>query len=171
MNGHTAKQNTDKTYFEKLFMEYSDVIYRLCLFKTSRKSVAQDLTQDAFLGLWKAIESGKEINKPKQYLYQITRNLIVDYYKSKKTVSLDTLEEQGFDPADTESTPDVVAEAKLLREMIDRLDEHSREVLYMRFVEGLKVKEIAELLNISQNLVSIRIIRGKKKLNEKFRQQ
>ena len=73
--------------FEALFHEFSDVIYRLCLYKTSNESVAHDLTQETFLRLWKSMSSDKNIEKPKQYIYQIARNLIVDYYKSKKSVS------------------------------------------------------------------------------------
>lgn len=161
-------KQSNKDWFESLFQEYSDVIYRLCLYKTSDKNVANDLTQNTFLKLWKAICDDKEIEKPKQYIYQISRNLIVDYYKSKKAVSLDYMQENGFDPKSKEISPEDVAEVSLLRDAIDCLDEDFREVLYLRFVEGLGVNQISDMLGISENLVSVRINRGKTKLKEKF---
>lgn len=157
-----------KKRFEKIFQEYSDVIYRLCLYKTSKEDVAHDLTQETFLRLWKSMSSGRDIEKPKQYIYQIARNLIVDYYKRDETVSLDTLHEEGFDPREKGSTAEIISEVSILKKVIENLDQEFRDVVYMRFVEGMRVKEIAEILDISENLVSVRINRGKKKLQDKF---
>jgi len=162
------KQKINKKEFEKLFEKYSDVIYRLCLYRTSSKNVAYDLAQETFLKLWNTMFADKEIIKPKQYIYQIARNLIIDYYKTRKTVSLDTLEESGFDPPSIESSPELMTEIILLKESIENLDEEFRDVVYMRFVERMKVKDIAHILDISENLVSVRINRGKKMLKEKF---
>lgn len=165
------KQEKDNNQgnFEDLFQEYSDVIYRLCLYKTSKEDVAHDLTQETFLRLWKSISSNKEISKPKQYIYQIARNLIVDYYKSNKTVSLDELQEEGFEPRSNESSAELVSEISIIKEAIEALDQEFRDVVYMRFVESMKVNEIADVLDISENLASVRINRGKKKLQEKFK--
>jgi RNA polymerase sigma-70 factor (ECF subfamily) len=165
---HTKDTASACKDFEKLFQEYSDVIYRMCLYKTSSEQIAADLTQESFLRLWKTMCSDKEVEKPKQYIYQIARNLIIDHYKSKKMASLDALQEDGFEPASKESPTDALAEVSILTSAIEDLDQDFRDVVYMRFVEGLGVKEIAEVLAISENLVSVRISRGKKKLQEKF---
>jgi len=160
--------NELKSTFESIFTEYSDVIYRFCLYKTSDKNVAYDLTQDTFLRLWKAMLSGAEVEKPKQYVYQIARNLVIDYYKKAKAVSLDALEEEGFEPRETSVGAEIQSELILLREAIDKLEQDYREILYMRFIEDMGVNEIAETLGLSPNLVSVRINRGKKKLRELF---
>lgn len=159
-----------KADFEKLFEEYSDVIFRFCLYKTSDRQTAHDLTQDTFLRLWKAMNSGGQaIEKPKQYLYQIARNLVIDHYKKTKSVSLDALQEEGYDPQETGVlSADVLADISLLKKAIEDLEADYREVIYMRFVEGLGIEEIAENLNISANLVSVRINRGRKKLKAVF---
>lgn len=154
--------------FESLFAEYSDVIYRLCLYKTSDQSTAADLTQECFLRLWKSMNSGAEIERPKQYLYQIARNLVIDHYKKMKSVSLDALQEDGFDPKDDRANATNTSEVALLRKTIEALEEDYREVIYLRFVEDQGVGEIAETLGISPNLVSVRLNRGKKKLQDLF---
>ncbi|OHA85163.1 MAG: hypothetical protein A2408_03485 [Candidatus Yonathbacteria bacterium RIFOXYC1_FULL_52_10] len=164
-----AGKDNNRENFESLFQGYADVVYRLCLYKTSNEDVAHDLTQETFLRLWKTLSSGKEVTKPKQYIYQIARNLIVDYYKSDKAISLDELQEEGFDPRSNESSAEIVSDASILRAAIEALDKEFRDVVYMRFVEGMKVTEIAEILDISENLASVRINRGKEKLQEKFK--
>lgn len=159
-----------KADFEKLFAEYSDVIFRFCLYKTSDRQTAYDLTQDTFLRLWKAMNGGgQKIEKPKQYLYQIARNLVIDHYKKTKSLSLDALQEEGYDPQETGVlSADLLADISLLKKAIEDLEADYREVIYMRFVEGLGIEEIAENLNISTNLVSVRINRGRKKLMAVF---
>lgn len=167
MKDKQKKDNIGKK-FELLFKEYSDVVYRLCLYKTNKEDVAHDLTQETFLRLWKSISSEKDIDKPKQYIYQITRNLIVDYYKTDKTISLNVLQEEGFEPQSEECSVELMSDVSILKEVIETLDKEFRDVVYLRFIEGMGVKEIAEILDISENLVSVRINRGKKKLQEKF---
>lgn len=162
-------QKTDnRDDFEKIFQDYSDIVYRFCLYKTSDEEIAYDLTQETFFRFWRMMTLNKTIDKPKQYIYQIARNLIIDYYKKNKEVSLDTLQEDGFDPKDNTSSADLISEVRLLKDVIDSLDEEFREVIYMEFVEDMKVNEIAKILEISENLVSVRINRGKKILKEKF---
>lgn len=169
MKGAPTTQNELKARFEVLFAEYSDVIYRFCLYKTSDSQVAHDLTQDTFLRLWKAMASGKEVEKPKQYIYQIARNLVIDHYKKARALSLDQLGEDGFDPQDIRSVgADILSEIAILRESIEKLEEDYREVIYMRFIEDMGIEEIAEAMGISPNLVSVRINRGKKKLQTIF---
>lgn len=162
-----SKQN-NKDFFELLFKDYSDVIYRLCLYKTSDESVAHDLVQETFLRLWRIINSEREIEKPKQYIYQIARNLILDYYKSKKTLSLDLLQEKGYEPKSNENSQELQSEVFFLKQVIESLDEEFKDVMYMKFIEEIKVKDISEILGISENLVSVRINRGKKKIKDIF---
>ena len=169
MEGGSDNNRSDmKSVFESLFAEYSDVIYRLCLYKTSDQNIASDLTQECFLRLWRALTSQKPIEKPKQYLYQIARNLVIDHYKKMKSLSLDKLGEDGFDPADEQVNVGLPAEIALLKQAIESLEEDYKDVIYLRFVEDMGVGEIAEALKLSPNLVSVRLNRGKKKLQELF---
>ena len=160
--------NRIETEFEQLFHSYADVIYRLALYKTSHEDTARDITQEAFTRLWQTLKAGKELDRPKSYLYQIARNLITDHYKRKRSLSLDQLRDDGFDPAAQTGSTDLEAEISILRADIQSLEEEFQEAIYLRLVEGLKVKEIAEFLNVSENLVSVRINRGKKKLQAKW---
>ena len=157
-----------KQEFEELFHEYADVVYRLALYKTSDEDVARDITQETFLRLWKSMVSKGVVKKPKQYMYQIARNLIVDHYKRHQTSSLEVLEESGFELHIDTPSAETLTDAALLQSAIEKLEPEFRDVVYLRFVEEMKVKDIAEMLDISPNLVSVRINRGKKQLEERY---
>ena len=82
--------------------------------------------------------------------------------------SLDALiDDQGFsveDEQDGERTTIARAEMSRVRKALDRLDESYRDVILLRFTEGLPPKEIAKITGLSENVVSVRIHRGVEKL-------
>lgn len=154
-----------KKQFESLYEEQSDAIYRLCLYKTSNKQQAQDLVQESFIRLWNSISEGKQIDNLKAFLYQIARNLITDYYRKKKAVSLDSLQEQGFEPGNMEHEQiENQSEISIMVKVIEQLDEKYRDVVYLKLVEEMDITEIAKTLKITNNNATVRFHRGMKYL-------
>lgn len=154
-------ESTAKEQYLAAFDAHADSVFRFCLVKTSDPIVAEDLTQEAFVRLWQAMRAGRELAELRGFLFTIARNLIIDWYRKHKSVSLDAMTDTGFEPADRagESPETHAAHAEVLRVM-GQLDQEDREVLAMRFVEGMQPKEIAETLGISANLASVRIHRA-----------
>ena len=157
--------------FSELHERESDAIFRFCVLRVSRREVALDLTQDTFIRFWDKIARGEEIKNERAFLFTIARNLIIDWYRKEKPYSLDALEEPnenegsfGRQLAFEESTSEAETEAGLILKLINELDRQYREVVYMRFVEELKPREIGEIIGESPNVVSVRINRGLKAL-------
>ena len=153
--------------FEELFDAYSDVIFRLCLFKTSDQDVAHDLTQDVFTKLYEYLGTHKVPDNPKSFIYQMARNRIIDHYRKHTTDSLETIQEDGGQFAEGQYGHEQTihsAEYNLAIDAMHQLDETYREVLYLRLVEDYSVTEISEQLDITASNVSVRINRGKKQL-------
>lgn len=154
--------------FEEYFDLYNDVIYRLCLFKTSSEDVARDLTQDVFTKFFVYINQKPEPKNVKSFLYQMARNRIIDHYRKHKSDSLDVLEESGPGFAEESYGHEQTlnqAEYQIAIEAIKKLDEKYRDVLFMSLVEDYSIEEISENLNISKSNVSVRLNRGKKQLS------
>jgi len=163
------EQDNKKT--ESLFMEayeqYNDAIFRYCLFQVSNREQALDLAQDTFTKTWEYLVKGGKIDNVKAFLYRIATNAIIDYRRKKKSGSLDALMDVGFDtqeqrPVDHESQSD----GEIVRMTLAELDEKYRDVLTMRYINELSVKEIAESLGESENNVSVRIHRGIAKMKD-----
>jgi RNA polymerase sigma-70 factor (ECF subfamily) len=163
-----ANQNLN-TDFSKIYQEFSDAIFRYCLYQTSNREKALDLTQDTFVKTWEYLASGNKVDNLKAFLYKVAGNLIIDYRRKKKAESLDKMAEAGFDLRDESNLMEKTEEtfdSKLAVESLNKLDEKYRKVLMLRFVEDLSIKEIAKILKKSENSISVIIHRGTQKLKE-----
>ncbi|OGI69819.1 hypothetical protein A3A09_03460 [Candidatus Nomurabacteria bacterium RIFCSPLOWO2_01_FULL_42_20] len=166
-------ENTQRE-FVAVYDEFSDAIFRYCYIQTSDRDIARDLTQDTFMKAWEYLvnveHTRKKIEYMKAFLYKIATNLIIDYRRKKKpTVSLETLMEEGFDvgtPEKAQEKHEIVFEGEEAIKTLSQLDEKYRDVLTMRYVDDLSIKEIAEITGETENNVSVRIHRGLEKLRE-----
>lgn len=167
MNNQEIKEN-----FIQAYEEHSDAIFRFCLYKLYfDREKAKDLMQQTFTKTWDYISEGKEIDNLKAFLYKTARNLIIDYHRKKKEQSLENILDSGrqFGDSSTEEIHDKI-EVEKYKKLMQDLDEKYREAVMLRYVEELKPQEIAEILDISVNNVSVRIHRGLKKLKELIKQ-
>ncbi len=164
-----VSSNTEKEFL-KAYEDLSDALFRHCFFRVSDREIALDLVQETFFKVWRSISSGSEILNMKAVLFKTASNLIIDYYRKKKNVSLDEMQEDlNFDPVGegTESI-EKSAEWSIIRKTIDMLDEKYKEVMILRYVDGFSVGEVAEILGESENVVSVRIHRATARAKEIF---
>ena len=151
--------------FLACYEEHADAIFRQCFFKTSDREVAQDLTQDAFTKTWDYLAQGKSVDNLKSFIFTVANNCIKDWYKKHRATPESAFENSPFLTASDESqNSEVVAEAGLVIRLLDKLEERDRQVITLRFVEGLPPKEIAGILGERENTISVRITRALKKL-------
>jgi RNA polymerase sigma-70 factor, ECF subfamily len=162
-------QSSLKESFLQSFDAYSDAIFRFCLVKTSNKEMAEDLTQETFMRYWLSLKDGKAMTNTRSFLYTIANNLVIDWYRKKKASSLEVLEENGYEPPDT-GTPSALGNAQWheVLEVIQDLEDKDREVLLLRYVEGLDPKDIAEITQETANAISVRINRAIEKVQKKL---
>lgn len=162
-------QDALKQSFLETFDAYSDAIFRFCLVKTSNKELSEDLTQEVFMRYWNMLQEGKQMSNTRSFLYTVARNLVIDWYRKKKATSLDTLAESGFEAEDRKTfSPETDATVSEILAVVADLEEQDREVVMMRFVDGLEPKDIAEILQETPNAVSVRITRAIKKVQQKL---
>jgi RNA polymerase sigma-70 factor, ECF subfamily len=160
--------------FLSIYDTQADSVYRYCYIRTSQKEVSEDLTQEAFMRFWDCLSKGQDIQNHRAFLFTIVRRLIIDWYRKKKSQSLEALleqneyEESGLLPegSNVHDMYEHSAEARYLIGKIKELEPSYQQAVYFRFVEGLPPTEIAEILGESTNIISVRINRGIKKLRE-----
>ena len=152
--------------FLKAYDEYADALFRHCYFRVSSREVALDLTQDIFTKTWEYISQGKEVKNIKAFLFQVARNIVIDYYRKHKSVSLDKKIDDGSQFEDVQSKTQSLSEISHMLSALERLPEQYREVMRLRYVDDLPLSEIAEVIGEKENAVSVRIHRGVEKLKE-----
>lgn len=156
--------------FEAIYKKESDVIFRFCLLRVSNREQALDIVQETFLRLWKQMQEDTEILNERALLFTIVRHLIIDWYRKKKSFSLDAMafnsyegKEGGFDVLDESTTivnQELGVEGRYLIDQINNLEPTYREPIYLRYVEDLSPPEIGKILGITPNAASVRINRG-----------
>ena len=153
--------------FMKAYDELSDAIFRHCYFRIGDREIAKDLTQDAFIKSWQYIAGGSKVVNLKAFLYKVANNLIIDQYRKKKELSLDRLQETGFDPGfDERNKNDSYIDAKFAINTINELEDKYKDVILMRYIDDLSPKEIGQIIGESENNVSVRIHRGLKQIKD-----
>lgn len=154
-----------KNMFEEAYKEESDAIFRFCLVRVSSREQALDITQETFLRFWESLSSDKKILNNKAFLFTIARRLVIDWYRKKKSLSMEDISrgEEDFTLPDEETSENNLfmgVEGRYMLNKIKELSSSYREPLYFRFVEDLSPPEIAKILGISTNAASVRINRG-----------
>ena len=146
--------------------QFSDVIFRHCVFRLSDREKAKDATQETFIRLWNYVSEGKEVVNVRAFLYKIANNLIIDAYRRKEAFSLDQMrDEEGFDVGfETRAEIEIKDEYEHALKIIERLPDKYREALVMRHVDGLSVKDIARITGETENVISVRIHRAIEKV-------
>ncbi|TSC58862.1 MAG: RNA polymerase sigma factor, sigma-70 family [Candidatus Peregrinibacteria bacterium Greene0416_19] len=162
---HLHSSDRPEATFEQAFHEYRDGIFRHCYFHVFDREGALDLTQETFVKTWQYVAGGNDIENVQAFLYKVATNLIYNDARRKKALSLETLQEEGFDPPshDENLARDVIAEERVLR-VLQKIEEPYRSAVTLRFIEGLQPAEIAEATGETANTISVRINRGLKQL-------
>ena len=170
----TTNMGTHEASFLKAFEEYSDALFRHASIRISDRERAIDLVHDTFTKVWTYVRNGHAIESYRPFLYKVLNNLIIDEYRKQKEASLDALlERDGVDEGSFEELRESTVEAlaatidgKQALDLIATLPDVYREVLILRFVDGLGPREISVLIEETENVVSVRIHRGLKQLRD-----
>ncbi len=167
---NTSKDHEER--FLKAFEEYGDALFRHAFLRISDRDRAIDVVHDTFAKVWSYVRSGHEVKSFRPFLYKVLNNLIIDEYRKAKEASLDALleiegiDEGSFQELQEDSVESLIAnlDGKQALELVSELPDVYREVLILRFVDELGPKEMTELIEETENVISVRLHRGLKLL-------
>ena len=144
---------------------YAKDLKTYAFFKIHDHTKGQDLVQDTFIKTWSYLVKGGKIEMMRAFLYHILNNLIIDEYRKRKTVSLDVLLDQGFEPS-TDYSERIfnVLDGKTATLLIQHLPLKYQKVLSMKYTQGLSLKEMALITGQSRNTMAVQVHRGLERL-------
>jgi RNA polymerase sigma-70 factor (ECF subfamily) len=149
--------------FNMFYEIYYDQIFRYAYYFLKDTEVCREIIADVFLAIWQSRNKLKQINNLETYLFVTVRNEITRYNKrleKQKFLSLDHIPVQIEVAAGEESPEDKLTfdeMEQLLGQIIGELPERCRVIFLLARQEGLKPKEIAEKLSISENTVRVQM--------------
>ncbi|TSC60593.1 MAG: RNA polymerase sigma-70 factor, ECF subfamily [Parcubacteria group bacterium LiPW_15] len=160
----------DPKAFGTLYDHYQPQIYRFLFLKVAGREEAEDLTHQVFLNAWLGIPRYKHRGYPfSSWLYQIARNQVVDHYRARReTVSLEETDPEAFADKFSEGDLDKNLEVERVMAVIRDLKQEYQDVLILRFVEDLSVKEVASTMDKSEGAIKLLQHRALRVLREKL---
>lgn len=150
----------DSEEYIRIAEKYTDTVYRAALSYCKNKTDAEDAVQNAFVKLLRTDTQFSDEEHVRKWLIRVTVNECKNVWKSfwhRNIISFDELEKE---PEYTE--PD---KQEILSEIM-KLPAKYSIVIHLYYYEGYSVKEIAQILSISESNVQIRLMRARNKLKE-----
>jgi len=166
-----------KEAFSEIYDFYVVRIFRFIYLKTSSKETAEDLASEVFLRYWKRIKGGmtdKDLKKKiandkiNSFLYKISRNLIIDFYRKKEVLTVEI--DENIKEKLKDQNKDILAEINAKQEVeemmksLAKLKDEYREVIILRYIEEFSITEIAEITGKSGGSVRVLLHRAMKEL-------
>lgn len=146
--------------YRRIANKYLNAVYKAALSCCRNNANAEDAAQNAFLKLMRTNIKFADDEHIKRWLIRVAVNECKTVWRSfshKKVISIEELEtEPSYDKESAEE----------LFSMLSKLPQNYRAVLHLYYYEDYNVKEIAEILNISETNVQTRLMRARKKLEE-----
>lgn len=152
-------QKGDTESMNRLFDRYYDAVYSYCYRHVKHRETAQDLTQEVFLRVCRTLGDYRHYGKFENFLYVIARNLCKDYYKKRVVYSLDEMEVPKTETGFARSEDQIVMERA-----IAALTELEQEIIYLRFYQDLKIKDIAKILDLGLSTTKYHLKKAQEQL-------
>jgi len=168
----------DNKDFEKLYNQYSILVYNLALNYLQNIEDAEEITQDVFIQINNSLSNFQEKSSLKTWIYRITINKCLDFIKHKNSQKrffiFGKKSQNEFEISNVSNFehPGILLEnkekSKLLFEIINELGENQKTAFLLSKVDGLSNPEIAEIMKLSVSSVESLVFRAKSILKEKI---
>jgi RNA polymerase sigma-70 factor (ECF subfamily) len=167
-----VKQASDgnRWAFDQLIDRYQRDIYRMIYYRIRARMDTEDLTQDVFIRAYRSISRLREPERFRSWLYTIAVNRVNDYLRKKRVRSIFKSSDEGVDiqPETDELRERPEALEQVLKEdfwrqvgrIAKKLSKMEREVFMLRFLDGLNINEIAQILRKSESTIKTHLYRA-----------
>ena len=137
----------DREAFEMLYAKYLTPIYRYFVIRTLDKALSEDLAHSVFLKAWDNSDKLNDADKALSWLFVIARNTLIDYWRKKKEILVDDIEllENAGETEDISEEHENKQRIEKINSVLSKLSEDQKEIILMKFFEGLTNEEICAI--------------------------
>jgi RNA polymerase sigma-70 factor (ECF subfamily) len=153
------------TEINHIWNEYKDQLLDFIRKKIKNNAEADDILQEVFIKILSKIDTLKDSDKLKSWLFQITRNTIIDHYREQqKGNKIDFILNPQEDEDEQNSA--MKAAESWIGLYVEELPENYRQAVILSELKGLSIAEIADTMNISYTNARARVQRGRQALKK-----
>lgn len=165
-----ACENDHKS-FEQFFYILNTRLIKFCELYVYKKEIAEEIVADVFVNFWSQRAKLQNIENLETYIFIAVKNRSLNHIRKNTSVQLVSLEDSPTEPV-AYSDPEAEIERKelflKLDQAIDTLPQQCKIVFQLVKEDGMKYKEVAEILNISHKTVQTQMSRAMKKLSREI---
>ena len=146
-------------------------LFRLALRITLNRFEAEDIVQDTLIKVWNRRSDWEDIDSIEAFSLTICRNLSLDRIKKKENDNNSLEDVKGVEPLSSSNPQDRMIQAdrvNLIRQIVDSLPEKQRSCMQLRDFEGKSYKEIAVILDITEEQVKVNIFRARQAVKQRY---
>ena len=141
-------------------------LYRFALRMLANRDEAEDVVQDTLMRLWSGRAKLRTYRSIEAYSMIITKNLCLDLLRSKKRITADLLDEHTIDSSNPYKLTEISDTMNRVYGEINRLPEQQKMIIHLRDIEGYDFDEIADIMDLSLNVIRVNLSRARKKVKE-----
>ena len=146
-------------------------LFRLALRITLNRFEAEDIVQDTLIKVWNRRSDWEDIDSIEAFSLTICRNLSLDRIKKKENDNNSLEDLKGVETLSSSNPQDRMIQAdrvNLIRQIVDSLPEKQRSCMQLRDFEGKSYKEIAVILDITEEQVKVNIFRARQAVKQRY---
>ncbi len=156
--------------FRNDILPLKDKLYRLAFRITLDSAEAEDVVQDTLIRVWNKREEWSQFESVEAYCLTVARNLAIDRSQKMEAQNVE-LTPEAREMADTLTPYDSLAQdeqMQLIHRLVNELPEKQRTIMQLRDMEGKSYKEIADILQITEEQVKVNLFRARQKIKQRY---
>jgi RNA polymerase sigma-70 factor (ECF subfamily) len=163
--------NNDQMAFREIYHHFHKRLFYFAFAIVKTKEAAEEVVEDVFIKIWNHKENAADIRNLKIYLYTATKNTSLNYLSKKAKESITeafdnidiNISEQGINPEQVMITEEIY---KNIQKAVEQLPPRCKMIFKLIREDGLKYKEVSEILNISVNTIDAQMAIAVKRIGE-----
>lgn len=159
--------------FRNDILPLKNKLYRLALRITLDSAEAEDIVQETMIKVWNQRNQLDTVLSVEAYCMTICRNMALDRKERKESQNQELTQEMQENSLLDSSTPheSLVQDERLqiVHQLLNKLPMNYREVMQLRDIEGKTYKEIAQILNLTEEQVKVNLFRARQRIREQFK--
>lgn len=156
--------------FRNDILPLKDKLYRLAFRITLNSAEAEDVVQDTMIRVWNKRNEWSQYESIEAYCLTVARNLAIDR-SEKMDARHSELTPEAQELPDALNPFDQLAQDEqisLIHRLLNELPEKQRTIMQLRDIEGKGYKEIAEILQVTEEQVKVNLFRGRQKIRQRY---
>lgn len=151
-------------------MPLKDKLFRLALRITFDRAEAEDVVQDTMIRVWNKHEEWTQFGSIEAYCLTVAKNLAIDRSQKKEAQNVELTPEMEEESEISGPYDQLVNNERMsiIHRLINELPEKQRLIMQLRDIEGESYKEIAKILNLTEEQVKVNLFRARQKVKQRY---